>query len=56
MTSRSHVEGQATHAAAALTRRRIDHIVLIRGDLVMQALWRVCEKVPVLVDLMPTSA
>src|SRR5580658_10907255 len=39
-----------------LTRRRIDHIVVICGDLVMQALWRVREKVPVLVDLMPTSA
>src|ERR1700684_467397 len=33
-----------------LTRRRIDHIIVIRGDLVMQALWRVREKVPVLVD------
>src|SRR5258705_948704 len=32
-----------------LTRRRIDHVVVIRGDLVMQALWRVREKVPVLV-------
>ena len=33
-----------------LTRGRIDHVVIIRGDLVMQALWRVREKVPVLVD------
>jgi hypothetical protein len=39
-----------------LTRRRIDHIVVICGYLVMQALWRVREKVSVLVDLMPTSA
>ena len=37
-------------------RRRIDHVVIIRGDLVIQALWRVREKVPVLVHLMPTSA
>ena len=33
-----------------LTRRRVDHVVVIRGDLVMQALGRVREKVPVLVD------
>ena len=33
-----------------LTRGRIDHVVVIRGDLVVQALWRVREKVPVLVD------
>jgi hypothetical protein len=32
-----------------LTRRRIDYIVVIRGDLVMQALWRVREKVPVVI-------
>jgi len=33
-----------------LTRRRVDHVVVIRGDLVMQALGRVREKVPMLVD------
>src|SRR5450631_3267184 len=43
------VEGHAARLDL-LTRRCIDHIVVIRGDLVMQALWRVREKVPVLVD------
>ena len=33
-----------------LTRRRVDRVVVIRGDLVMQALGRVREKVPMLVD------
>src|ERR1700692_1074065 len=33
-----------------LTRRRVDHVVVIRGDLVMQALGGVREKVPMLVD------
>ena len=48
-------EGLAAHLDL-LTGRRIDHVVVIRGDLVMQALWRVREKVPVLVHVMPTSA
>src|SRR6202047_5402829 len=33
-----------------LRRRRIDHVVVIRGDLVMQPLGGMGEQVPVLVD------
>src|SRR5260221_456191 len=33
-----------------LRRRRVDHVVVISSDLVMQPLGGMCEQVPVLVD------
>src|SRR5260370_629997 len=33
-----------------LMRGRADHVVVIRGDVVMQPLWGMCEQVPVLAD------
>jgi hypothetical protein len=33
-----------------LRRRRVDYVVVIRGDLVMQPLGGMCEQVPVLAD------
>jgi hypothetical protein len=39
-----------------LGRGRIDHVGVIGGDLVMQALGRVGEQIAMLMDLMPTSA
>jgi hypothetical protein len=39
-----------------LARRRVENVVVIGGDLLVQALGRVRQQVAVLVNLMPTSA
>src|SRR5579862_1830640 len=48
-------EGLATDLDL-LTRGRIDHVVVVRCDLIMQTLGRMRQQVPMLVNLMPTSA
>jgi hypothetical protein len=48
-------EGLAA-ALDLMTCRRIDHVGMVSGNLLVQALRRVGEQVPVLVDVMPMSA
>ena len=51
-----HLRMKALRRASISSRRRVDHVIVIGGDLLVQALSCMRQEVAVLVDVMPMSA